>query len=106
MTLKEWPEEKRKIFSMAVAIMLTIGIVIFWYAMKMKFSDAVVPDTVENNTSYVNDAFKNFNEQFGQLKESIGWADSTSSPQTDSTSTGTSSSPQASTTINSTSTGI
>ncbi len=79
MGIRNWPEEKRKLFSMAVAIILTIGIVIFWYVVKYNTAIVTDPNSVPVTVDYFGDTLDNLHDELSKFQEVFGSTSTTSS---------------------------
>lgn len=80
---KSWPEEKRKLFSLISAGVLTLGIVVTWFS----FNPIFVASTGENaastnNTDYLGDTLNKISEQYNLVKDQIANLTATTSTST------------------------
>ena len=61
--ISKWPSEKKKIFSLIVAVFLTILIIILWFTVDFYFKKDNIEDTVSSdNFSEVKESFLNIFE--------------------------------------------
>ncbi len=68
---KEWPEEKKKVFSIFTAGIITVAVVIIWFSFNPIFQKSDV--SVENNDSvnYLKESFQKFSDQFDSAKDQV-----------------------------------
>ena len=63
--ISKWPSEKKKIFSLIIAVFLTILIIILWFTVDFYFKKDNIEDTVSSdNFSEVKESFKEIFEDF------------------------------------------
>ncbi len=57
--ISKWPSEKKKIFSLIVAVFLTILVIILWFTVDFYFKkDNIEDTTASDNFSEVKESFK------------------------------------------------
>ena len=57
--ISKWPSEKKKIFSLIVAVFLTILVIILWFTVDFYFKkDNIEDTTASDNLSEVKESFK------------------------------------------------
>jgi hypothetical protein len=69
---KNWPEEKKKLFSLFTAGVLTLGIVISWFSFNPIFVASNEGYNVpKDNTNYLSDTLNKISEQYNSVKSQI-----------------------------------
>ena len=71
-TFKNWSEEKKKAFSIILAGIITVLIVIVWFSINPLFNPVVFDNkTQTNNTDYLNDSLNKITEQYNTVVNQI-----------------------------------
>jgi len=81
---KSWPEEKKKMFSIMAAGVITLGIAITWFSFNPIFTTNNIDNNIQtNNTDYFGDTLNKITEQYNLIKDQISNLTGTSSTSTE-----------------------
>ena len=69
---KSWPEEKKKMFSMIAAGVITLTIVIIWFSFNPIFTTNNINNNIQtDNTDYFGETLNKITEQYNLVKDQI-----------------------------------